>query len=290
MPTVSEQASLPADVDPTRCTVELQLYQADRTPLKEARDTVTGDTIVGHCVVALDGASLQSPSPGAWSLPLAGNAGLTPTGSVWGRRLRGPRIDPDSTRSYATVATTGGPFQWKVIETDPPAAIDPAGLAAHAALTSQHGAGQELFCVETTNNFGPAGIGTTFLDVPGLSATVTIPARPFVLEVDLPIIILPAAATAWADARIVFGAGPTQITANKRQGQAVEASVLEKILHLPVKCRIPNNLHTPTAGSQVTYKVQFRGSAAYSAGVTEFSVAPNPFGAVDIVQFRGYTT
>lgn len=132
MPTVTEAIDLPGVTDPELCTVEVQLYQADKTPLKEARDSSTGETVAGRRVVVLDGATAQSPAAGAWSLSLAGNANLVPSGSVWGRRLRGPQVD--STLSYATVPTTGGPYQWQQILTDPPAALAPAALETGLAL------------------------------------------------------------------------------------------------------------------------------------------------------------
>jgi len=119
MPTVSENVDLPGSVDPTRCVVELQLYQADNTPLLEARRTSDGATIAGRRVVALD-------ATGSWSQVLDGNAGLTPSGTVWGRRLSAPSVGP--TLSYATVPTSGGPFSWKAIETDPPGALTSSAL------------------------------------------------------------------------------------------------------------------------------------------------------------------
>lgn len=279
MTTVTEDLDLPDGTDPSSVSVALQLWG-------------DGAAVTGYeqtTMKTIGGVARTSGTP--WSITgVVGNSAIdAPVGTVYKLTrtwpgLRDPLVD------YLSVPATGGPYRVDQILTDPPAAVTSSALSLHAVDTALHGAGQELFCVESGNNFGPSGVGTTWLDVTGLSATVTIPSRPFVLEVDLPVIILPAATTAWADARLVFGATPTQLTANKRLGQAVEASVLEKILHLPLKCRVPNLLHTPTPGSQVTYKVQFRGSAANNPGVTEFSVAPNPFGQVDLVQFRGYTT
>lgn len=180
MPTVSENIDLPGDVDPERCLVELQLYQADRTPLLEARDTGSGATVAGRRVVALDAA-------GTWTQALTANAGLSPAGSVWGRRLTGPKVDP-STLSYATVPAGGGPYQWKAIEDDPPAALAPSGLAAHAADLSLHGGGQRLGIAHIAANFTTAS--TSFVDIPGSSLTVTIPSTgKLVLAAWLPLLI-----------------------------------------------------------------------------------------------------
>lgn len=132
MPTVTESVELPADVDTTRTLVQVQLYKADRTPLTEARDSVSGDTIAGRRVVVLDGTTPESPSVGSWSLVLTGNANIVPSGTVWGRRLMGPQID--DTLSYATVAVAGGPYQWQQILTDPPGALAPAALEVGLAL------------------------------------------------------------------------------------------------------------------------------------------------------------
>ncbi len=178
MPTVTEQATLPADVDPTRCRVEVQLYQADRTILKEARDTVSGETVVGRHELVLDGTTASSPAEGAWSLVLPGNSTLTPSGTVWGRTLSGPRVP--STLSYATVSSSGGPFQWKAIETDPPVAIDPAGLAAHAADSLLHGGGQLLAYADRATSFTTASTSAT--DVTGVTITFVVPEGPYVVE------------------------------------------------------------------------------------------------------------
>lgn len=128
MPTVSENVDLPAGVEPQRVLVEVQLYQADNTPLDEAYNSSSQKTIAGRHVVQLD-------SSGAWSLTLDGNAALTPSGTVWGRRLIGPQIE--QSLSYATVSTTPGTYQWQAILTDPPASLAPAalevGLAAKVA-------------------------------------------------------------------------------------------------------------------------------------------------------------
>lgn len=255
MPTVTEQAQLPADVDPQRCVVEVQLYQDDRTPLREAREASSGETVVGRRVVVLDGASAQSPAVGAWSLALPGTANLVPAGTVWGRTLSGPRVDP--TLSYATVPTTGGPYQWQQILTDPPAAIDPSGLAAHAADADLHGGGQRLFHAERTTNFSTTS--TTFVDVPSLTGTITVPDRPYVIDAAFPVVVGPVN-DRFCEARLVFGSGPTVLCSDyvERVDNPAPGGVSGDVLRLTAP--IPNGIHTPVAGTQVTYKVQIRSS------------------------------
>jgi hypothetical protein len=264
MPTVAEQASLPADVDPSRCAVEVQLYQADRTPLKEARDTVTGETVVGRRVFNLDGTG-SSPAEGAWSLVLPGNTSITPSGTVWGRTLSGPRVVP--TLSYATVPASAGPYQWKVIETDPPAAIDPAGLAAHAADTGLHSGGRRLGIAHLANQLTAS---TSFVDLPGATLTLTNPTpATFDLILDLPVSI----ETSGQYGEFQILAGSTVIGVRRTQlAQAANQS-----LGWGFRLALPSTLYTPVAEASVTYKVQWRSSLSTSdvAIVTEFGVPIN---------------
>lgn len=247
MPTVTENVDLPGDVDPARCTVELQLYQADRTPLKEARNQVTGETVAGRRVVTLDAA-------GVWTEALTGNVDLLPAGSVWGRRLRAPRVD--STLSYATVAASGGPYQWKVIETDPPAALTSAALAAHAASSSLHGGGRRLAIAHLAANFTTASI--TYVDIPGATCTFTVPANgKFVAEAWLPLLVEEAART--GDIRMVFGAVPSIITAD-----TVRSAAANQAMSFHLRAALPAPIWTPTASSTQTVKLQMKTSVATS--------------------------
>lgn len=137
MTTVTENFDLPAGVDPSRAVVDVQLFSAAGVPLREAFDTAAQKTIVGRRTVVLDGASSGSSAVGSWSLDLAANSTLTPTGTVWGRTVHGPQLD--TITSYATVPSTGGPYRWDQILDDPPAALESSALTTHKAAQSTHG-------------------------------------------------------------------------------------------------------------------------------------------------------
>lgn len=254
MPTVSEQASLPADVDPTRCLVELQLYQADRTPLREARDSTSDETIVGRRLVVLDGTTDESPAVGAWALDLPGNDDLVPAGTVWGRTLRGPRVD--ATLSYATVADSGGPFQWQQILTDPPDAITPPALAAHAADRALHGGARRLAVAHVAANFTTAS--TSYVDIPGATCTFTVPDNgKLVAEAWLPLLVEESARN--GDIRMVYGATPSLITAD-----TVRSATTNQAMSFHLRAALPAPIWTPAPGSVQTVKLQMKTSIASS--------------------------
>lgn len=265
MPTVSEQENLPGSVAPERCTAVVQLYRADKTPLKEAKDSTTGARIVGRRVVVLDGANAQSPMPGAWSLPLVGNVNIVPSGTTYGRRVHGPQVD--STLSYGTVPASGGPYQWGDIESDPPAAIAPSGLAAHAADVTLHGGGQRLGIAHLANQ---STASTTFVDVPGAVLTLTNPTpAELAFNVDLPLSVTTIGQS--GEFRVL--AGSTVI--GSRFGQ--KAQVANHAMTFTWRVPLDNTLYTPVAGAQVTYKLQWRndGGTGGVAIVTEFGVPIN---------------
>lgn len=265
MPTVSEQENLPGSVAPERCTAVVQLYRADKTPLKEAKDSTTGARIVGRRVVVLDGANAQSPTPGAWSLPLVGNVNIVPSGTTYGRRVHGPQVD--STLSYGTVPASGGPYQWGDIETDPPAAIPPPGLAAHADNTTLHGGGRRLGIAHIANQTTASG---SFVDLPGAALTFNNP-NPATLafHLELPISVV----TIGQNAQFQVLAGSTVI--GSRFGP--KAQVANHAMTFGWRIPLPNTLYTPVAGAQVTYKVQWRneGGTGGIAVVTEFGAPVN---------------
>lgn len=162
MTVVTEDFDLPAGVDPTRAVAVIQLFQGTDLPLKEARNTSNGHTVIGKREVTLDGVDVGSSAVGAWSLDLPANSLLSPGGTVWGRTLVGPRIE--STTSYATVPTSGTPT-WKSIETDPPDDLPTVVLS------------YELAVAEILNNLTITGFnGFNILPVPNM--TVAVPDRP----------------------------------------------------------------------------------------------------------------
>jgi len=253
MTTVTENLDLPAGADPIPApVVALRLVGADGVHLREARDTDAGTTIVGEHLVLLDGVSSGSPTVGTWSLPLPANDLITPAGTVWARTVTGPRIA--TTVSYAEVPETGGPYEWKLIETDPPAAIDPSGLAAHAADDELHGGGQELALANVTANFSTAS--TSFVDIPGASVTFLGPDRPYVVSFSVPVTV--AQIGQGAEMRILGGATQVDWDFTPR------ASVAGQTFKQRLVARIPAPTFSPTPGDSVTYKAQLRTIAASS--------------------------
>lgn len=114
--------------------------------------------------------------------------------------------------------------------------------------------GDELFFTEITTNFTSSS--ATFIDVTGLtSGAITIPDGPFVLELIAPVFI----GTSGVECSIQVLAGSTLLISDTFRAPAANTGDL---LHM--RTRIPNSMHTPAPGSQVTYKAQVKSSTTAS--------------------------
>lgn len=270
MPVIFENLDLPSGAAPN-ATVDITLVGPGRRPIAGLH-APTNKLIVGTTHLRVGDGIDQD---GLWTLSLPSNEEIIPANTAW---LIERDLGCNSYDSFVGMPVTGGPFAASIIEVDALNEITPTALALHAADQDLHGGGQTLFFTEITANFGPI-TGTGFVDVPGLVGTLTIPDRPFVIEA----VLATAVETSgqFAEARIVFGSGPTQLTINKfRAGEANDSGKLY------LQARIPTGtLHAPAPGSVVTYKIQFR----TSLGTSDATIFVN-FGAqIDIAQFWAET-
>jgi hypothetical protein len=169
MTTITEDIDLPDGTDPSSVCVSLQLWGA--TVPVTGSEQGTGKSIAG--------VARATGTP--WTISnVVGNTAIdAPTGTVYKLTrtwpgLRDPLID------YITVPATGGPYRVDQILTTAPAAVDPSGLAAHAANALLHGGGQLLGYADRATSFPVTSTSPT--DVTGLTITFVVPPGPFVLE------------------------------------------------------------------------------------------------------------
>lgn len=245
MPTLTEAIRNPGDVTPPATAVTLELWG-------------TTATIHGYkpsSAISVAGATSTVDSDGAWSIAnVVGNADITiPTGTVY-RVVRHIAGRPDPLTDYISMPTTGGPYRVDELLTDPPGALTPSGLAAHAADTALHGGGQRIFVANVTSNFTTAS--TSFVDLPGASGTFTVPSRPFVVKGQIPITV--ETAGQGGEVRIMSGSTMiawTFIPATAAAGQTYTCQF---------EAQSPLPIWNPTAGSSVTVRVTMKSTLSTS--------------------------
>lgn len=130
-----------------------------------------------------------------------------------------------------------------------------AALAAHTADATTHG-GTELAIAQIASNFTTTS--TSYVDVPGGSITFTVPNRPYVVEAQLPVVVTSAGVQVFM--KITNGSASVNLA-----GDSFSAVVNNESRALRAKVRVPKTGHAPTAGTEVTYKVQISSSSASSS-------------------------
>lgn len=243
MPTLTLDVDAPAAVDPEDVRVDLELWGAGQPA--SGIETATGKLVGG--VRTLDGPSVSFTN-------VVGNTGITsPTGTVYRVATSWAGLKHPIIR-YVLMPTTGGPYRLDQIETDPPAVLDPSGLSSHAANTTLHGGGQRIFAANVSANFTTAS--TTFVDLPGATATFTVPSRPFAVFAQIPVFVEEAN----QDGDVQILAGSTVVTAAKIPRQAIAGP--SNTMAFGFQAPLP--VWNPTAGTSVTVKVQLKSSVATS--------------------------
>lgn len=264
MPTLTENIKLPGDVDPSTVTTTVELWGAG--------EPITGfETTAGKSI-----AGTRKITGNPWTIPdLVGNADIeVPAGSVYRVHrtwpgLRAPLVD------YVDLPAAGGPYIVGDELADPPAALTPSGLSAHAADTSLHGGGQRLFVANVAANFTTAS--TSFVDIPGASGTFTVPARPFVLKGQFPVTV--EEAQRGAEVRMMTGA--TMIA----WGFVPPVVLAGTTFNCQFEAHIPASTWAPVAGSVVTVRATMRTTLASS----DASIIVDFAGPFNICQLWGHT-
>lgn len=265
MPVVTENIDLPGDFDARGAVVDLQLVTTGGEPLDEAYDQDAGVTIAGFYRFA-------ASTTGTWSTTLVGNDDIVPSGTAWRRSVRALTIP--STAVFLDVPTTGGPYRVDEILTTAPASVTDSALSAHASSTSLHGGGTELGYAGLSANF--ATTSTTYVDITGLSLTMTAPGRPYVLEAWMPLLFQTAGQI--ADIQLIHSTS-TVITAD-----TVRSVSAGQFSSFHLRARIPANTHAPATGSAFTYKLQMKTQTATSLTIFVSFGAPT-----NVAYLQAYT-
>lgn len=113
--------------------------------------------------------------------------------------------------------------------------------------------GDELFFAEITSNF--TSTATSFIDVTGLTGTITVPDGPYIVELYAPLLV--GVATSTGSLQIVTGS--TVLVSDAFIAPATNAGA-----GLYMRQRFPSSMHTPAPGSSVTYKAQMKSSMTTS--------------------------
>lgn len=121
--------------------------------------------------------------------------------------------------------------------------------------------GDELFFAEITGAFSSSS--TSFIDVTGLSGTMTVPEGPYIVEFLAPV----ASDTANQDTVCQVLGGSTLLGSDSFRSPS---AFFGDTLYLKIRC--PYSMHTAAVGSTVTYKVQMKSSttAAVASVVADF--------------------
>lgn len=114
--------------------------------------------------------------------------------------------------------------------------------------------GDELFFAEITSNFTSSS--TTFIDVTGLTGTLTVPEGPYMLELIAPVFV-PASGV---NVSMQIVTGSTLLVSD---GFDAASANTGDLLHM--RTRLPNSMHTASVGSTVTYKAQMKSSTTATA-------------------------
>lgn len=115
--------------------------------------------------------------------------------------------------------------------------------------------GDELFFTEITTNFTSSS--TSFIDVTGLTGTLTVPEGPYIVELFIPGSI--PTTNVEMNAQLVDGSG-TLLAVDRYIADAGGASQV-----LFMKARVPYSMHSPAPGSSQTYKAQIKSSTTATA-------------------------
>ena len=242
MTTITEQFEAPGGLIPPDMTTIVDLWGLDET---HGFDLSAGKTIGGPTLV----------EGNPWTLTgVTGNADIDdPANTVYRVKRRwsgGGKAKVD----YVTVPTTAGPYDIGDILTQPPGALTPSGLAAHAADTALHGGGQRIFAANVSANFTTAS--TSFVDLPGATATFTVPDRPFAVFAQIPVFV--EEANQGGDLQLLAGSTVVTAAAIPRQSIAGPSNTMA------FGSQAPLPVWNPTPGSNVTVKVQMKSSVATS--------------------------
>jgi len=143
------------------------------------------------------------------------------------------------------------------------AAIEATGaisdaVASHAAQASLHGTGAELAIAQKTDVVF-ATTSTTPVAVPGLSITVIVPDRPYVVRLTATGIM--ALANNFSRLDIMLSGG-TAIAVPPAFGYT---SAINGQATFVTELRVPNAFHNPAVSATVTYQVYARTESASSA-------------------------
>lgn len=122
----------------------------------------------------------------------------------------------------------------------------------------------ELFFVERVTD--QITTSTTYVNVVGVAGTLVVPEGPFMIEASIPLLVEESGQ--YAEVQIVAGASTLIVGDRFRAGAATEVRLVN------LRARIPFSMHSPAVGSEQTYQVQFRTSAATS----DATVFPELFG------------
>jgi len=169
----------------------------------------------------------------------------------------------------ATGSITSTTVQTAVAEVATDAA---AALAAHAADTTQHGAGVELAVAHKSDALF-ATASTTPVAVPGLSISFTVPSRPYIVKFIATGLIeeINGAGTleVWSGGARISEIGPS----------TTRAASVNQFASFASEGRIPGPFHAPTAGATVTYELRANTNVATS----DFTVLAGNFFGVNFV-------
>lgn len=128
-----------------------------------------------------------------------------------------------------------------------------AGSTGGVPTTALAG-GDELFFSEITGNF--TSTATSYIDITGLTGTMTVPEGPYVVEFYAPLLVTDSGATGSIQAL----AGSTVVVSD-----AFRAPANNTAAGIYARTRFPSSMHTAVPGTQVTYKLQLKSSFTTTA-------------------------
>lgn len=254
MTVVFEDLDLPGSIGgDIQAVVDITLWGSGQ-PIK-GRQISTGKTVGGVKNIIPD-------ETGYWEADLVPNDDILPSGTTY--RVS-QVIGCEVFVSFITAPVTGGPYLVSTIEEDAMNSIATPALASHAEDVSLH-AGFELASASTGTSFSVTG--TSFVDIPGMSITFAVPARPYKLEFSIPVMAEDSGAYFSVELYDLADGGEL-IADNFRSHVAADGG------RLAAFCRVPNLFHNPLPGTIVTYRLRGR----RVTGTGDLTMIPDLFGA-----------
>jgi hypothetical protein len=149
-----------------------------------------------------------------------------------------------------------------------------AGSTGGVPTTALAG-GDELFFSEITGNF--ASTSTSFIDITGLTGTMTVPDGPYIVELYTPV----ASSGAGANSTVQLVTGSTVLVSDTFKAPAANDGA-----GLYMRQRFPSSMHTAAPGTQVTYKAQLKSAFTTSTATVFVDFA----GRINPAFIRAYRT